>query len=261
MDKLVDNITDNGGIVIAAAGNDGANIKKDGKEIYPCSLGNVICVGGAVDVDGPNSDSLKPKSYKRNSFSNYGNKVELYAPGHAVFKVNIENGEISNVKNFGTSFSSAIVSGMAAAYISEYSNVKFDKNQMYNYLKSFGIRNAVADQPGTYFVNNGKKGVLSKNNKYKGCGINSGYLSCSNNQCCANDGKCYKSSDSKCTTKNGCQVDYGYCQIVNSNNADGKCGMGYGSCKTGNCCSKYGYCGTTNNHCGMFCQNNFGHCN
>jgi len=40
-----------------------------------------------------------------------------------------------------------------------------------------------------------------------------------------------------------------------------KCGPEDGKCPDGKCCSKYGYCGTSEKHCDVGCQSEFGKCN
>ncbi|OUM62879.1 carbohydrate-binding module family 18 protein [Piromyces sp. E2] len=40
-----------------------------------------------------------------------------------------------------------------------------------------------------------------------------------------------------------------------------RCGPGIGNCDEGSCCSKFGWCGTSEDHCGIGCQSEFGKCN
>lgn len=84
-----------GVIIVAAAGNDGA----DASNYYPCSYPNVVCVG-AVDDSGAMA-----------SFSNRGAGVDLYAPGVNV----VSTGWSSEVVTMsGTSMSTPFVTAAAA---------------------------------------------------------------------------------------------------------------------------------------------------
>jgi len=87
-------------IVVAAAGNE-----PTGKPVYPAAYPSVIGVG-ALDPDG---------SQWKNS--NYGNFVNLYAPGYASLPVGY-NGDPGMYA--GTSISTAFVANRIAAYLSEH---------------------------------------------------------------------------------------------------------------------------------------------
>ena len=90
--------------VIAAAGNNGKDMP-----VYPCSLSGVICVG-----------SVSPDA-KVSSFSNWGEKVDLLAPGHFVYSTYPQNLEsrilriAGHERKKGTSFAAPYVAGVAAA--------------------------------------------------------------------------------------------------------------------------------------------------
>ena len=108
---------DDGPLVVAAAGNDGNDVP-----FYPAAFDWVVSVG-ALDADGKKSD-----------FSNYGKWVDVYAHGRDL--VNAfptgtytchEPAHLGDVRNFtglaqwsGTSFSTPIVTGAIAAYMSEH---------------------------------------------------------------------------------------------------------------------------------------------
>lgn len=88
-----------GCIVIAAAGNDGADASLAGKYFYPASYDGVISVA-SVDKDGVPTH-----------FSQYNDKITVAAPGADITVCHpIEGYTVSS----GTSLSSAIVSGIAA---------------------------------------------------------------------------------------------------------------------------------------------------
>jgi subtilisin family serine protease len=88
-----------GVIVVAAAGNDGASTR-----VYPAAYDNVIAVG-----------SIGPTG-ARSSFSNFGPWVDVYAPGEGIIAPGVRNaGGTERILSLdGTSFSSALVSGVAA---------------------------------------------------------------------------------------------------------------------------------------------------
>lgn len=93
----------NGILVVAAAGNDSVSL--DEYPFYPCALdaANEICVGA--------SDSMDNLA----SFSNYGSKVDLAAPGYT-----IESTFIGGDYNYlsGTSLATPFVSGAGALVLS-----------------------------------------------------------------------------------------------------------------------------------------------
>lgn len=88
-----------GCIVIAAAGNDGANASLAGKYFYPASYEGVISVA-SVDADGAPS-----------RFSQYNDRVTVAAPGN---NITVCRPDGTHGVSSGTSLSAAIVSGIAA---------------------------------------------------------------------------------------------------------------------------------------------------
>ncbi len=132
-------------IVVASAGN---NNKR--KNIFPCNYNGVVCVGG-IDIQG-----------EKVSSSNYGQTVDIYAPGEKLIStipVGMESTilRIGNydVKN-GTSFAISYISALAAALkikgsiknsydflsILETSNRNFSKDEILpavDYQKAFNV--------------------------------------------------------------------------------------------------------------------------
>lgn len=102
MADLVNYATQQNVVVVASAGNDGANEAQ-----YPCDYTNVICVAA--------TDSL----YHLAPFSNYGSAIALTAPGVALYAPYLDN---SYATWSGTSMSSALVSGGAALVESAFKN-------------------------------------------------------------------------------------------------------------------------------------------
>lgn len=94
--------------VVAAAGNDGADI--DSAPVYPAAhdSDNIISVGAG--------DPERGKA----GFSNFGrNSVDLFAPGSGIFSIE-PNGRFPS--RSGTSFSTALVTGALALVVAEYPN-------------------------------------------------------------------------------------------------------------------------------------------
>ncbi|ORX84831.1 subtilisin-like protein [Anaeromyces robustus] len=259
--QLLKELNNENVVLISSAGNENSLVEtKSNTFVVPCVYSEVICVGA---IGNPDSYYVKmtSKIYQKASWSNYGDKVDIYAPGNAY--VNYKYGEEAEFRNSvsGTSFSSPIVAGVAACIMSENQGQKFNSNIMKDYLLKLAQKDVIEDSKiptPNYFVNNGKKVVYSKNGYYSySCGINAANRSCSSNQCCSLYGYC-ETNKIYCTSTNGCQRKYGSCQIEQSSSR--RCGLGYGSCPSGQCCSYDGYCGTSTDYCSLGCQDNYGKC-
>lgn len=98
--------TERGCILLAAAGNDGET-DRAGDRIYPASYPGVISVG-SCDASGT-----------RSSFSQQNEDVDLLAPGEALLLLAAGGiGEKAYRKGSGTSYSTALMSGIAALALS-----------------------------------------------------------------------------------------------------------------------------------------------
>lgn len=93
-------------VIIAAAGNDGANLPNDRFSVPATRTPGVVTVG-ALEVYGPNSVPL-PASY-----SNYGPSVHIWAPGSSIH-VAPDPANLGGSLQSGTSLAAPIVSGVAA---------------------------------------------------------------------------------------------------------------------------------------------------
>jgi len=161
---------------------------------YPCVLDSVICAG-SIDNDINDLKKMLTKNYRKSPISNYGKEINIYAPQCAyVSYISHENKTVSE-KVCGTSFSSALVSGVAATIMAEDYNTKYTSQLMLKKLKSIGIKNAISDLPSgsnNLLLNNGKHTVYSKDDKYKGsaCGAWAGNTVCKKNVCCSKYGYC-----------------------------------------------------------------------
>jgi len=103
-----------GAIIIASSGNDATN-----EVHYPSGLPGVISVGASTQYDG------------RAGFSNFGNTLDLVAPGSSILSTAPE--ESYNQVN-GTSFSAPFVSATAALLLSL--NPGFSSEQIRNIIKT-----------------------------------------------------------------------------------------------------------------------------
>ncbi|ADC89095.1 peptidase S8 and S53 subtilisin kexin sedolisin [Thermocrinis albus DSM 14484] len=101
-------------VIVVAAGNESS----DASRYFPANCNGVIVVG-ATDTQG-----------KKASFSNYGDKVDIYAPGSSIL-VNV-GGDVF-YKWDGTSFSTPIVSGTVALIKSQRPELEW--YQVRDYLR------------------------------------------------------------------------------------------------------------------------------
>lgn len=99
--EAVDYAISKGCILISAAGN-GGNLPYADQKSYPASYNGVISVASCAP-DG-----------ERSSFSQYNDSVDVAAPGEAITMPFVENQESVYRTDSGTSYSCALVSGIAA---------------------------------------------------------------------------------------------------------------------------------------------------
>lgn len=127
--RAVDYAVSKGCIIVAAAGNDGADGTLAGKYFYPASYEGVISVA-ASEKDGTAC-----------RFSQFNDKVDVSAPGRDITVCDIKGNGYKTES--GTSFSCAMVSGIAA--LSASAANKLDSTQ-FTYL----LMSVLGTQPSPY---------------------------------------------------------------------------------------------------------------
>ena len=95
----VENAANAGKVLVAAAGNEGANANYSGELAVPASYNNVISVGA--------TDNTNKIAY----FSQHNSLVDLCAPGHKIYSTNHDG---NYEESSGTSFASPITAGACA---------------------------------------------------------------------------------------------------------------------------------------------------
>ncbi|OUM59374.1 carbohydrate-binding module family 18 protein, partial [Piromyces sp. E2] len=208
--EFISQMSSMGAVFVASAGNKNQLVKSYNSIHLPSQLNNVISVGGVASKD---FNDVKSKIQKAPN-SNYGEGIDIFAPYTVKISIRDKNNNLINNSDFsGTSFSTPIVSGVAALVMSEHSNISFDTESMLEYLTMIGQKDVISNlskNTKNLFLNNGKHIVYSMDNVYYGCGIYAGLSTCGSN-CCSSSGYCYKSNSSYCKISQGCQAEFGYC--------------------------------------------------
>jgi len=176
IEKLVNQITKLGGIIVASASSDNENIDSAEQKYHeiPCAYKNVICVGGYENSQKKDFT----KVYQKGLYSSYGKDVDIFAPAYVKAQI-ISNKKIVSVNKAGTSYSTAIVSGVIANIISNFSSTTYTKDSILKALLK-NTFNITYKKQTLRLINNGKHIVYSEDGVYHGCGVNAGNTPCKN---------------------------------------------------------------------------------
>ena len=205
----ISNMIKDGFIIFVAAGND---------KRYACENFHFNSYPGIISIGAINNDDVAVygdmELMYENTYSNYGECVDFFAPG----TVRVIDPITKNEKfmDHGTSFASPIVAGLAATIMSDDFNTKYIYENIKQKLNDLSIKNVISnlneDTPNR-LVNNGKLSVLQPPR----CDDPSGNYHCQNDGCCTKFGQCidYKDKDSRvkdlCSVEYQCSEEFGYC--------------------------------------------------
>eukprot|EP00833_Pecoramyces_ruminatium_P000577 jgi/Orpsp1_1/1174609/evm.model.c7180000050748.1 len=227
--KKLKELVDLGIIIVVASGNESHDACKG--EIY-ASYHGVIPVGSFKNIY-HDLDNI----YEIASYSNYGQCIDVFAPGYIYVKDS--SGEVKDDFR-GTSFSSPFTAGVAALIMSEHPEINYTYESMRQALIDLSIKDAIKglnENTPNRLLNNGKVSIYGKPR----CDDPSGQYQC-HDQCCSKNGICIDpkdpSNEESCLIENECHSEFGYCSTR-------QCGIIKGKeykCKEGECCSKYGEC-------------------
>ncbi len=113
MHSAVDYAWSKGAVIVAAAGNSASS-----SPFYPAAYPSVIAVAATTDLD------------RLASFSNYGDWVDVAAPGISIYSTGIVSGTPGYDYQSGTSFSSPLTAGLAGLLFSKVTDA--NKNGFLN---------------------------------------------------------------------------------------------------------------------------------
>jgi len=219
LEQKINELADKGIIIVVASGNNNRYICRETISLNPsvyAGFKNVIVVG-AVDT----YYSISNKGYSKADYSNYGECVDIHAPGRVTFP-ELDNTHNNNKgfqydRDTGTSGSTPLVAGVIATIMSEHPNIEYSIESMRQTLIDMSIKDKIENlNYGTpnRLLNNGKHFVYSPQNIYVGCGPSAGNKKCSIG-CCSGNGCCISSSNDNCTDicliDSECQSEFGTC--------------------------------------------------
>lgn len=116
--------------VICGAGNHHEN----SDEVFPCRIAEVITVGGTNFYDGV--------FWETRTGSGFGKNIDIMAPAKYIMAADIKAASAYRFHH-GTSFSAALVAGVAACHLSECESATTASGELRRFFSDTGIRNAL----------------------------------------------------------------------------------------------------------------------
>ncbi|ORX65296.1 subtilisin-like protein [Anaeromyces robustus] len=208
-DKLSDLIS-KGFIIINGAGNDSRNscVDKNNKEFHAYAGYRKGISVGATET------KIYEFGYRRANYSNYGDCIDIYAPGRVILPIIINESNAGYYDDGqGTSFAASIVTGVAASIMSEHPKIKYDQELMRNTLIKMAINDVISDLGSSdtpnHFINNGKRQVYypnSSSNHDNNSSIDEKIKY--SDDCNTKD----RNKENKCLFKNDCKSEFNNCK-------------------------------------------------
>jgi len=207
-DNKLTELYDAGFTVVVSAGNDNMNCcyGKDSDDFkWFSGYIQTIVVGGTTSV-------LYNDGHYRDSYYNYGNCVDIFAPGN-VTHADLSNGSKNNYsQSEGTSYAAPIVAGVIATIMSENHedvyNTEIIRKKLIEMAKNGYIHNIGSSNTPNRLINNGKTSIYEPEIYNAPCGSKNNQM-CSDG--CSSESYClhYKYAPLKeCVIGNGCQDKY-----------------------------------------------------
>ncbi len=132
MQDAIDYAYNNGVVVVTCMMNEDNNVT-----YYPAGYQNTIAVGST----NPNDERSSPFFWSSTSGSNYGNHIDVVAPGNYIYGLNYQSNTNYNSYWGGTSQATPLVTGLSALLLAQ------DSNRTPDDIRNI-IRNTAEDQVG-----------------------------------------------------------------------------------------------------------------
>jgi len=172
---LIKKLTEKGYIFVSCAQNDSRPVidTKENETVYPCAFDEVICVGATYSpylfyFDGLQNKDIVLNPYKIAEYSNYGDGVDIYAPGNVRYSVYNPYYGMKEGMEQGTSFATPIVTGVVASILSQNPLVDYNVETMKKELKRISYQGVIEgidkNHESNYFINNGAVIYPKRNN-------------------------------------------------------------------------------------------------
>ncbi|KAG7344402.1 peptidase S8/S53 domain containing protein [Nitzschia inconspicua] len=124
MNEAVEKARGAGILVVVAAGNNGASDNPFACSYSPASAKSAITVGSIDNTD------------TRSSFSNYGDCVDVFAPGRNVLSLSLDSDPLKGSTKSGTSMASPHVAGAAALFYQNFDTPTDAENALFGAMAS-----------------------------------------------------------------------------------------------------------------------------